>query len=232
MASTRQSIGRGDELDATAVGAADHADAGIARPVELHAALGGHPVEELLHVLALVVGAVGLDRAAGLAEAPRVPGEHVVPGLLQRGDVERAEEADRLDVRVPGLAPARTHQHGRRRLVVGAGVDVAVDSGNQCARIFTPSNDVTSTSLGTPATGVLAGVGSTGRSQAGRLYAGAGPVHRRGVRRRAGGLRRRAGGQEGDDRHHRNVPDVHAPDVTGWCLVHVGSPPSRADGTG
>ena len=56
--------------------------------VELRLGLARDVVDERLDVAGLVVGAVDLDRAAGVAEAARVPGQHVVAGRAQRADAD------------------------------------------------------------------------------------------------------------------------------------------------
>ena len=113
MASIRQSVAAVDQLDTATVGAADHPDPGIARRVELDAGPGGHPVDQGADVARLVVGAVDLGLAAGLAEAAGIPGEDVVPGRPEGLDRDPAEDARPLGVGVPGQAPSRAHEDGR-----------------------------------------------------------------------------------------------------------------------
>ena len=117
-------VDRGDrELDPTAVRRADHAHARVVLAVELDSRLGRDPVDERLHVAAFVIGAVGLDDPARRAEPARVPGEHVVPVVVQRADAEVAEEsvAGSGGVDVAGLAPTRALQHGGCAVLAGLG---------------------------------------------------------------------------------------------------------------
>ena len=88
-------------------------------PSSSRAGLGGHPLQQLLHVPALEGGIVDLRRALGCAESTRVPGQHVEPGLLQRRDVDRSQHTDRVRVVVTGQAPPRTHEHRRSRVLLG-----------------------------------------------------------------------------------------------------------------
>ena len=109
---------RGHELDAAAVGGAGHAHARIAGLVELGLGLGGHEVDELLHVAALGVRAVDGGRAARGAEAARIPGQDVVAGGPQRPDADGARPGVGGAVLVGGApgAPARAEEHGGRLL--------------------------------------------------------------------------------------------------------------------
>ena len=73
---------RGEQQgQAAAVGAADHADPGVAGGVGADVGAGGQPVEQPLGVAHLVVGAVQVDLTAAAAEAPRGPGQHRVAAV-------------------------------------------------------------------------------------------------------------------------------------------------------
>ena len=112
-------VARGrDPLDAAAVRAAVHADPRVAGLVELGLGLRREPVDQGRYVTRLVVGGVDLHRAARLAEAARVPGQHVVAGLAQRTDAHAAEQLLGAGVLVglPAHAPPRADQHRRRPL--------------------------------------------------------------------------------------------------------------------
>ena len=114
-------LGGGDPLDAPAVGAAEHPHPRIARLVELDTRPRGHPVDQPRDVPGLVVGAVDLHGAGRVAEASRVPGEHVVAGPVQITDRHTAEQVTGArQIGVTGLAPPRAHQDGRGR-VAGRG---------------------------------------------------------------------------------------------------------------
>ena len=63
--------------------------------VELRLGLLGQPVDQRLDVAALELGRVDLDRAAGVAEAARVPGEHVEAGAAQRRRRRRCRSSRR-----------------------------------------------------------------------------------------------------------------------------------------
>ena len=106
---------RGDELDAAPVGPADHPDPRISGCVELGFGAGRDPIEERLHVATLEVRVVDLDGAAGFAEPAGIPGQDVVPGVLERLDGHGPEQRDTRRVRIPSQSPPRTHQHGRGR---------------------------------------------------------------------------------------------------------------------
>jgi hypothetical protein len=109
---------RGDELDPARVGGARHAGARIAGSVELLLGLGGEPVQQRGHVAALEVLGVDLDRAARLAEAARVPRQHVEARAAQRPEADLADRRQRgaVLVLVAHRAPAVGLEDGRRRL--------------------------------------------------------------------------------------------------------------------
>src|SRR5439155_13618100 len=83
----------GHELYPASVRRAHHSQARIARAIEPYARLLRDPVDESLDVAPLEVRTVDLDRPTRIPEATRVPGEHVVPGRIQRVNAEIAEEA-------------------------------------------------------------------------------------------------------------------------------------------
>ena len=73
---------------ATAKSAAAPAKGAGDGKADLHARLLGDPRDHLAHVSTLELRGVDRGPTAGLPEAPRVPGEHVVPGLPERTDAE------------------------------------------------------------------------------------------------------------------------------------------------
>src|SRR5262249_46453960 len=113
---------RRDQLDASPVAGAGHADPGVARRVELRLRLLRDPVHQPLDVAALVRGIVDLDGPARLAEAPGVPGEDVVAVADEVADPwyseDRAGPAEGAGAGVAARAPAGPLQD-RRRLLPG-----------------------------------------------------------------------------------------------------------------
>ena len=134
----------GDELDPARVGRARHAGAGIASGVELLLGLRGEPVQQRGHVAALEVLGVDLDRAARLAEAARVPRQHVEARAAQRPEPDLADGRQRGAVlvlvahRAPAVASRGWSAPSRRAR------DPA--PGRSSALIGVPSKDVTMTS--------------------------------------------------------------------------------------
>jgi hypothetical protein len=116
------------QLDAPAVGGADHADAGVALGVGQGLGLLGHPVEQDLDVAALGVRCVHRGGAGRGTEAPWVPGQDVVAPLVHGPDAEGAEDGRALLRRVARLRPARAHED-RRGGVVAGGEPVDPDGG-------------------------------------------------------------------------------------------------------
>ena len=68
----------------------------------------------------------------------------------------------------PTLVSPAWPQPGPMRTTGAGSPSPAPSRGNQCARMRVPSNEVTSRSLGVPATSATSGAGSAGRSHAGR----------------------------------------------------------------
>ena len=102
-------------LDPRAVAAARHAQARVARPVELRPRLLGDPVDDRARVAPLDGRIVDVDGAAGGSEAARIPGHDVVALRLERHD-------ERIVRRRAAVGPAGAHQHGRRWGAGGQGV--------------------------------------------------------------------------------------------------------------
>ncbi len=109
-------------LDAAAVAGADHAQPRVAGRVELGLGLLDDLVDEQLRVLALELRRVRHDVAGGGAEAARVPGEDVVPGVeVARDDavvLGRAARAVARPVHDRGCLAAGG-EPVRREVVVG-----------------------------------------------------------------------------------------------------------------
>ena len=108
-------LGRG-ELDAAAVGLADHAHSRHARPVQQDAPLLRDPIEHFRDVPSLEVRAVDLGLPSRVAEAPGIPRQDVEPTLPELGDAQRSLDPGLRRVGIAGRAPARTHEHSRVRV--------------------------------------------------------------------------------------------------------------------
>jgi hypothetical protein len=121
-------LGGRHELDAPAVGAADHAHSRIPGGVQLHTGPCGHPVNQSGHVTCFIVRAVNFNGSRRLTKSSRVPGQDVVPVAVESRDGQTAENVGRARGRT-GFAPPRTLQDG------GLGV---TGTGSGCRKPVSP----------------------------------------------------------------------------------------------
>ena len=128
--------------------------------VELRLGLLGEPVDQRADVAALGVGRVDRDRAAGVAEPARVPGQHVEAGLAQRAD---ADVAGRL---VAAWRPGRSRASRPSRGPRGSSAPSPPRGAGWKERtICVPSKEVTVASRAWAAAGAASEQGGEGEQE-------------------------------------------------------------------